>query len=373
MNFIEEYKKGQNSVNKGLFMGEGLININNTINGIQKSRIYGIAGSPKSGKSTFTDYAFVIQPYLHSLKENLLVEWIYFSFEIDRISKEFDFASFFLNHDFNIYKIKLKENVRKKNKEFIEMSADYLRGRILDDSGKTIKTDNYVFECLKKVYEKRIIPLFGEYDKYGKQIKKGLIDFIENRNNPTGIKKFLMDYANKNGKFIKNGNEFNKRITGYKANNPNKHIIIITDHLRKLLPEKNFQMKQNVDKYIQYSVELKNLCGFTFAHILHLNRNLTDIQRQKQFGDNLFPNSDDLKDTGNLAEDSDYIFTIFDPNDQRYGLERHFGKQIKDNQGNEIYPNLKTIHLVESRHCTYPQHFSVEMLGCVKNFKTIKL
>ena len=48
MNFIEEYKKGQNSGNKGLPMGEGLSNLSKHINGIQRARIYGIAAEPKA-------------------------------------------------------------------------------------------------------------------------------------------------------------------------------------------------------------------------------------------------------------------------------------------------------------------------------------
>ena len=48
MNFIEEYKKGQNSGNKGLPMGEGLSNLSKHINGIQRARIYGIAAAPKA-------------------------------------------------------------------------------------------------------------------------------------------------------------------------------------------------------------------------------------------------------------------------------------------------------------------------------------
>ena len=131
-------------------------------------------------------------------------------------------------------------------------------------------------------------------------------------------------------------------------------------------------MKQTVDKYIEYSVELRNWCNYTFAHIIHLNRGLTEIGRMKEFGDMLFPGSDDIKDTGNLAEDADFIFTIFNPNDQRYNLKKHFGTVIKDSRDNPIFPDLRTIHLVESRHCEFPQHFRTNMFGGIKNFELLK-
>jgi len=52
MNFIEAYKKGQEGVNKGLPMGEGLENISASINDLQKATIYVVAGAAK-GKIKF--------------------------------------------------------------------------------------------------------------------------------------------------------------------------------------------------------------------------------------------------------------------------------------------------------------------------------
>ena len=85
MNFIEEYKKGQKGGNKGLPMGPGLENVSKPINGVQRGRIYGVAAAPKAGKSTFVDYAFVVQPFLYAQEHNLDIEWIYFSFELSII------------------------------------------------------------------------------------------------------------------------------------------------------------------------------------------------------------------------------------------------------------------------------------------------
>ena len=102
MNFIEEFKKGQSGGNKGLPMGDGLANVSKAINGVQRARIYGVAAAPKAGKSTFVDYGFVIEPFLYCIANNIPIEWIYFSFELDRVSKEFDFAAFFLWHDYGI-------------------------------------------------------------------------------------------------------------------------------------------------------------------------------------------------------------------------------------------------------------------------------
>lgn len=371
MNFQTEYEKGQAGGNKGIPMGEGLQNVSNAINGIQRGRIYGIAAAPKAGKSTFANYAFVIQPYLYAMAFNIPIEWIYFSFELDRVSVEFDFAAHFLFHDHQIKEIVLPEGVTKGGSNILPLSPNYLRGRLIDDNGDQILVSKEIEAKLIDVYQKRIVPIFGKFDEKGNQILKGLIIFIETKDNPTGIYKYLKRHASSQGQFIIQQYGNSERITGYKPNNPNKYTIVITDHLRKLIPERGWQMKQTVDKYIEYSVELRNWCGYTFVHIIHLNRSMTDVQRQKQFGDMLYPNSDDIKDTGNLAEDADYVFTLFNPNDERYNLSKHFGRQIKDSKGNEIYPDLRTIHLVESRHCDFPQHFSSNMFGGLKTFEQV--
>lgn len=373
MNFIIEYKKGQEGGNKGLPMGNGLINISNALNGVQKHRIYGIASPPKTGKTTFVDNGFMIEPYLYCKENNIPLEIIYYSFEIDRISKEFDVAVHFLYRDYGIFYIELPQGITKEGESVIELDSDYLRGRVVDDNGDIIKVKPVIEEKLKEVYEKYIIPMFGEYSVEGIPLSKGIITFIEQKDNPTGIKNFLLDHAAENGKFIKVQAGKRERIVGYKPNDENKYTIVITDHLRKLIPERGFSEKQNVDKYIEYSVELRNWLHYTFVHIIHTNRNLASQERMRFAKDTLYPTAEDVKSTGNLSEEADYLITLFNPNDDRYKLNEHFGLKIKDEAGNILFPKLRTAHLVESRHTKYPQHFKMNMLGNVKAFEQINI
>ena len=60
---------------------------------------------------------------------------------------------------------------------------------------------------------------------------------------------------------------------------------------------------------------------------------------------------------------------MFNPNDAKFNLTKHFNLDIKDSAGSTLYPLLRTIHLVESRHCFYPLHFRVNMLGNIKHFE----
>lgn len=379
MNFKTEFEKGQEGRNKGIPFGKGFENLTIALNGLQKSMIYGIAAASKVGKSTLADAAFVLGPYLYSILHSINIEWIYFSFEIDRITKEFDFAVFFLYNDYGIEKILLPEGSTVKGEKEIELSSDYLRGRKQDDNNETIKVPEYIFEKLKIVYRERIIPLFGEFDENGNQISLGKIIFIEEKNNPTGLRNFMFEYAERNGRFIKTSYFSEKekvtkdRIIGYKPNNPDKITVCVTDHLRKLKSEKGYTKKENIDKWIEYQVELRNWCQFSFVDIIHLNRSMSDIQRSKFMGDMIYPNADDIKDTGNLAEEANHLLTMFNPNDDKYNLRKHFGVEIKDLKGNVLYPLMKTVHLVESRHVWYPQHFRYNMKGNVKTFEMLEI
>jgi hypothetical protein len=378
MNFKIAFDRGQLGVNKGLTLGPGLERVSRAINGLQRGMIYGVASAPKVGKSTLVDSGFVAGPWMDAVEKGIEIEFIYLSYEIDRISKEFDFAAFFLWYDFHIMHITLPNGIKFRGESVIELSGDYLLGKLQDDNGNIIKVNDEIIPMLQAVYHTRIKLLFGDYDIAGNLVTKGAIRFIEDKDNPTGVRNNLFTYAEKHGKFKsidykdKTDNKIKQRIVGYTVTNPERYVVIITDHLRKLKPERGFQIKQTVDKMVEYQVELRNWCNYSFVDIIHLNRDMSDTHRMRMMGDLLYPTSDDIKDTGNLSEEANHVFTMFNPNDDKYNLRKHFGCKIKDAKGNQIYPKMRTIHLVESRHTYFPQHFKVEMFGGVKAFKHLK-
>jgi hypothetical protein len=63
-------------------------------------------------------------------------ELIYFSYEIDRVSKEFDFIAHFIARDYGITDISLAEGVTYKGEKTVPLEAGYLMGQVQDDNGK---------------------------------------------------------------------------------------------------------------------------------------------------------------------------------------------------------------------------------------------
>lgn len=367
-NFIEAFKAGKAGMNFGLTTG--IDALDRAMNGIQKGMSIGLAAAPKCGKTTFADFCFVLSPYLQMEELKMLddIEWIYFSYEIDRVSKEFKFAAFFMAYDFNVWSFEYKGTT-------YGITMDYLIGRQLhklpDGKSELIPVSAEHETMLKEIYTKRIIPLFGEHDIYGRKIKAGKIDLIEDAENPTGIDKYLKSHARKNGKFItesysilneKGQTEVRTKIVGYTPNNPKKFVIVIMDHIRKPLLERGFTMKQNIDKTLEYTTISRNKCKYTHINICHSNRGIANVDRLKFAGEYIYPTADDVKDTGNLAEESTILMTMFNPNDEKYNLDKHFGVELKD------YPNYRSIHITESRNTPSPMHIQTNMYGGVNTF-----
>ncbi len=364
MNFIEEYINGQKGDNLGLYMGEGLHNLSEAIGGIQKNRLYYIASPPKTGKSTLVNYV-ILNVIKDAIEKSIPIKVYYYSLEMSRIDLEFDFIVYFL---YEVYKI---TTIDYENKTY-PISPDLLRGRVYDENKKLVKVPIELENKIKIIYKNYLIKYVGEYNKEGLKISEGIINIIEISDNPTGIYNSILREAEKYGTFIKKKYGESERIIGYKPNNPNEYRIVVLDHVRKVYKERDFSRKEIVDKLSEYFVILRNLLKWTFIGIVHLNRNLNDTTRFTQFGDLLHPDSDMVKESGNLAEDCNYLITMFNPNDERYNLSKHFGLVIKDGAKNILYPYLRTLHLVESRHTIYPQHFRVNMLGNIKHFKKFK-
>lgn len=367
-NFVTEFQQGKLGNNYGLTTG--ISALDKGINRIQKKTSYGVAAAPKVGKTTWVDYSFVLSPYLEAEKNGTLddVEWIYWSFEIDRVNKEFKFAAFFMAYDYKIYSFKHKDVT-------YQMNQDYLQGKQLhklpNGDSEMIPIQPEHETLLREIYLNRIIPLFGEFDQYGKKLSQGKITFIEERDNPTGMWKLLLHKAKANGRMVEEEfvtlndqgqNVKRKRIVGYIPNNPKKFTICVTDHLRKLKRERGFQMKDNIDKWLEYSTEIRNLCAFTFVHIVHSNRNLANVDRLKYAGEFIFPTGDDTKDSGNFAEECTILMTLFNPNDEKYNLSKHFDVELKD------FPNYRSIHITEARYTECPVHIQVNMLGGINMF-----
>lgn len=357
-NIEREYELGKLGRGRGLSMGPGLAHVSHDLGGVQRGRIYVIASEPKVGKSTLCDVGFVIEPWLDALAKGIPLKIIYFSLELDLLGKTFDWIAHFMWRESGMLEM-----------SGVPLSGNLLRGRVADAHGAPVRLTPEVEALMFKVYRERVIPLLGEYDERGQRICEGAIDFVTRSGTPEELFQYLGRWAGKLGAFTRDARG---QACGYQPHQEQQHVIVVVDHMRKLRVGAGQRRKDAMDRFMELSVAMRNLCGWTFVEIVHTNRSVSELGRIKQFQDELYPHSDDIKDSGNLAEEADYVLTMFNPNDGKYGLRRHFGVELRGMNGQPLEPNLRTIHLVENRHGPFPQHFKVRMHGGVKAFERMR-
>lgn len=315
--FIKNVVSGKKGLNTGL--SSGFERLDRLTNNIQKKSINLIGAQPKTGKTTFVDARYVIEPFLKHREEveKGNIRWIYYSYEIDRTSKMAKFAAYFMWHRF---KIRCDPNYILSRGDH-EISEEHL-------------------ERIRQIYEEDLVPLFGRVDDNGNLVEQGAIMFHEDKQNPTGIRNELIDYASKNGKI--RGETFN-RIVGYEPNNPDLHTIVIMDHVGLMRKERGFNKKDNLDKFSEYCVKLRNTFHFTFVLVSQFNRGLGKIERLRFSGQDLQPSLEDFKDTGNLAEDANLVIGLFNPNIYHH-LDEHMHYPLRTL--NKMY---RSAHILANR------------------------
>lgn len=315
--FIKKVDKGRRGENTG-YPG-GLPRLDKRIYNIQPAKMTSIVGSPKSGKTFFMLYRYILTPWINGVRN---IKWFLFTLEVDRDEILGRMTSFFL---FRKYGIRISSS------------------KIFSMGDFSINEELY--DKIKTVYEEEILPLLNN------------LEIIEDSSvsNPTGLFKYIQRYLLANGTeiteefltFDENNREVKrKRTTGYIKNNPNEEIFIIVDSLGLMKKEQGFSKKDNIDKWIDdYGVKLRNIYGCSIINLHHLNRGVSGVDRFKLSGSQLHPTLEDIKDTSALGETSDIVFALFNPSVYSH-ITDHFGYKIGDWKG--MY---RSLHILASRYC----------------------
>jgi hypothetical protein len=212
-----------------------------------------------------------------------------------------------------------------------------------------------MYEKVLSVYTDYVEPLFKK------------IDFQEDRNNPTGIYKYMLKYAEEHGEFIKetykdNFGKSKEKITGYKENDETLYTIPIIDHIGLMRREKGLTKKDNIDKMSSYCVWMRNICKFSPVVLSQFNRDLGKTERLKFSGEMLQPSMEDFKDTGALGEDASLVIALFNPTLYSH-IKKHLGYDLK-----EIGKGYRSAHILASRNTESGVNIGLDMLGQTGRF-----
>lgn len=298
-----EVQKGIDGKNNGIPMG---FNRLNKYIGIRKGIYTLIGGLTGSGKTSFVDDAFVLNPfdwYIGQSNPKIKLRIIYRSMERSRT-----------------YKL-----------------AKWVSRKIFIDHGFMIPVNKLLGWTEKMTHDEH--DLFLMYEDYVNQMED-VITIIDGPENAVGIAKELKAHALKHGQ-IEQVDEYNKC---YVPNNENEITIVILDHIGLLKTTKDQTTKKEaIDKMSDELRYARDFFGYTPVVVSQFNRSISNMQRIKN-GD-VEPQLEDFAESSSTQNDADVVLALFDP--MRYKVSDPSGyeleKLIDRSTGAKYFRSLRLI------------------------------
>jgi len=297
-----EVQLGLEGRNGGIPMGFDRLN---RYIGIRKSMYFLVGGLTGSGKTSFIDDAFVLNPfdwYISQRSPKLKLRIIYRSMERSRV-----------------YKL-----------------AKWVGRKIFLDHGFIIPVPKLLGWTEKMTHDEH--DLFLMYEDYMNQMDS-VITILDGAENPVGIAKELKAHALQNGR-IEQVDEYNKR---YFPNNETEITIVVIDHIGLLKTTKDQPTKkQAIDKMSDELRYARDFYGYTPIVVSQFNRDISNPIRMKN-GD-VEPQLEDFAESSQTQNDADVVLALFDP--MRYKVEDPSGYELdklKDQHGAKYFRSLRLI------------------------------
>lgn len=323
-----EVELGLAGRNNGIPMG---FNRLNRYIGIRKSIYFLVGGLTGSGKTSFIDDAFVLNPfdwYISQTNPGVKLRIIYRSMERSRTYKLAKWVS---------------------RKIFIDQGIIIPVSKLLGWNDKMTKDEH---------------DLFLMYEDYIQRMDD-VITIIDGPENAVGVAKELKAHALQNGR-IEQVDEFNKR---YFPNHENEITIVIIDHIGLLKTTKDqTTKKQAIDKMSDELRYARDFYGYTPVVVSQFNRDISNPIRIKN-GD-VEPQLEDFAESSQTQNDADVVLALFDP--MRYKVADPSGydlNKLKDQYGAKYFRNLR---LIKNSYGEDDVRIGLGFMGQIGMFKELK-
>ena len=275
--------------------------------GIRKSMYFLVGGLTGSGKTSFIDDAFVLNPF----------DW-YRSVQ-------------------NRKDIKLKIIYRSMERSRTYKFAKWISRRIFLDYGMIIPVSK-MLGWQKEKMTKDEHDLFLTYRDYMGELNE-CVTIIDGPENPVGIAKELKAHALENGT-IERLDEFNKI---YIPNHENEVTIVVIDHIGLLKTTRDQPTKKEaIDKMSDELRYARDFYGYTPVVVSQFNRSISNPMRIKN-GD-VEPQLEDFAESSSTQNDADIVMALFDP--LRYKVADPSGynlDKLRDDFGAKYFRSLRLI------------------------------
>lgn len=329
----EDIEKGIRGENNGVPTGFPILDSN--INGIQKSLYTIVGGNSGTGKTSFVDLAYVLNPYKwlteNKDKTDIKIKWVYNSMERNTKYKLAKWVCLKLFQDHKI---------------IIDVPT------MLGWQGKKFEIEDGL---------KKLIFEAGEY--FDKMFASGCIQIIDGGQNPTGIRNKLIEVAKAHGTLVP-VDEYTKR---YVPNDPNLLIVVINDHVGKLAGERGFSDKELLDKHSEYMGDCRDRYGFTIIDISQFNRSIGSSDRMKLKA--VSPEPDDFKGSGDMYENADVALGLFNP--YKFKINDFLGYDIPKFVSKEGENRFRSVSIIKNSYGADDIIIGLNFLGENGNFREL--
>lgn len=320
--FFAEVDRGREGKNQGI--GMGLPKLEGVIDGVCPATYTLIFAGTGNGKSSLALYAYVYRPLMEHLDDGKY-KCTYFSLEM---SKKTIYARLLSLYIFDTYGIEISP------KEIFSRKKNYV---LCDSYYEIIK------ECrpwLEKV--RRVVKI---YDKTCNAA------YLYNK---------LVAEIKKTGKLSVVGSGEDAEIH-FQANDPELVHTVVIDHIG-LVKASADKLKGEIDAVSRTLVQFRNACGISPVVIMQINRSAGDIERRKQGLNNL--NLNDIKDSGNPAQDCEVAISIFNPHREHLATYNHYKiDQLED--------SFRTVTVQKARDGASSVEIAVNFFGRMGYWKEL--
>lgn len=287
--------------------------------GVEQKKMYLISSFTKGSKTQFTSFMFVFNPLFYAYEHRNQIRVRFFMYLLEETPE--DMMTRFMSH--LIYRM---------SKGKIEISPENLMSS---------RNDRPIPQEVLDIMETQ------EFNDY--------VDFFESHtefsssSNPTGVYNECIAYAKKHGtvhtkkKLYQDELGQTRETDGfdwYEPEDEDEYRIILVDHVSLLQQERNYTLKQTIDKLGEYCIILRDKYNFTPVLIQQQNTDQESLEAFKL--QRLRPTVAGLADSKYPARNCNVFLGLFSP--FKFELPDYHGYNI-----NEFRDNIRFLEVVLNR------------------------
>lgn len=273
--------------------------------GVEQGKFYLVSGQTKAAKTQIATNMFVYNPlfYAYQHPNKLHLKIFYFPLEESAENITLRFMSHLLaklsNNTIRISPLDLKSTNENKPvpKEVLEL----------------LETEEY--QNILKFYEETVM-------------------FFEERH-PTGIKKQIQSYAEKNGTIHtkklsivnhKTGNVEEREVFDYyEPHDPKEYVIVLVDHISLITPESKLDLRESINRLSEHMILFRNRYNYTPVIIQQQGTETGNLEAFKN--NKIRPTMSGLSDSKYTAKDCSMMLGITNP--YSHELDTYLGYDIR--------------------------------------------